>query len=371
MASGFVLALLKQSRLVFGDAAPSKKITPPGYLSSLLANGQPQLLSQGISNGDGTYRDLKVKYRTRVPAGKSVTTDDCRIDARPQYTEATVNASKFNKYAIMIDDADLARYEKEATSTVNIGKPGTAFMSDFYDAILEAANGLFADINNTLLTSQASAFGYNQVNGVTTARTVNFPQAATTNNLATGMTQLHSDIMLNEIKIENAYIVGSGLVNAFYLQKNNTSFNQSGIDARINPMPTFYFDPSVTSKWGAEQFGVFEKGAVKLVNVNRFTGFRAGDKMVTQLGTITLPVSDVFGNPLMDFTFDYQLTYEKCPTTTANWGSYTGSNQTMDRGWVFTLMATYDQFNIPIDSYDTADRLTKNNGTLRYLATNT
>ena len=62
MASGFVLALLKQSRLVFGDAAPSKKITPPGYLSSLLANGQPQILSQGISNGDGTYRDLKVKF---------------------------------------------------------------------------------------------------------------------------------------------------------------------------------------------------------------------------------------------------------------------------------------------------------------------
>lgn len=371
MATGFMPYVLKHSAMIFGEqTTPSKKITPPGYLKMLLSNDRPQLLGGWIQNSAGHVTDAKIKYRTRVPAGKSGTSDDCSINAKPAYAEATINLTKFRKYSIVFDDQTIAQYESEASNTIMKGNPATPFMTDTYNAVIEAANGLFADINNDLLTSQASAFGFNSVTASNAARTADFKQnAATANDLDTGMTRVMSDAMLNEMNLADARIVGSGLINNYYLQnKAAISANQSGLNTSNLALPDFYFDPYAASKWGTNHFGVFEKNSVQLVNIARFTGFRGGDKMVTKLGTITLPVVDVLGDGILgSFQFDYQWEYTKCPTT-ATVGGYAGT--ALDRGWILHIMATYDQFNIPSDSYVNTDRMYAGNGTLRYLAAN-
>jgi len=368
MATGFMPNLLKHNKLVFGNATPSKKLTPPGYLKYLLSNDAPRILDGWIDNKTGHVRDVKIKYRPRVPAGKTRTADDCSIDAKPAYSEATVNLTKFRAYGLMFDDSTIAQYEEEASTSVMVGKPATPMMMDVYDAVIEAANGLFADINTDLLTLQAAAFGFNKVTASNAARQVNFLSAATTNDLDSGMTRVQSDAMENEIRPENTTIVGHGLINNVYLQAGSQTYNQSGLNPNLPPLPKFYYDPYAQSAWGANHFGVFERNAVQLLNINRFAGFRGGDKMITRLGTITLPVVDFLGDgQLGSFTFDYQWDYNKCPTT-ATVGGYGGTS--IDRGWIFTLMATYDQFNIPSDAYVNTDRIYASNGTLRYYATN-
>ncbi len=371
MATGFMPYLLAQSRDVFANATPSKKITPPGFLKMLLSNDKPKIITDVnnlIDDGSGHVRDVQIKYRTRVPAGKTRTADDCSIDSMPAYKEQTVNLTKFRAYDIHFDDATIAKYEKEASANSGQGNPSIGIMKDVWDSVMEAANGLFADINNDLLTSQAAAFGFNAVTASNAARTINFLLAATTNDLDSGMTRVLSDAMLNEIRPDEAVIVGSGLINNHYLQRRAVSFNQSGLNTAPLDLPTFFFDPYAQSKWGANQFGIFEKNAVQLINVNRFDGFRGGDKGITKLGTITLPVTDFMGDGMIQsFKFDYQLEYVKCPTT-ATVGGYGSTN--VDRGWNLTLMATYDLLNIPSDAYVNTDRIYASNGSLRYVATN-
>lgn len=369
-ANGFMRDLLLQSKEVFKSAYPAAKITPPGYLKYLLSNGTPQILSNGIADGSGHIRDMKVKFRPRVPTGKSRTTDDCSIDAKPAYSEASVNLTKFRAYSIFFDDADIAKYEKEASAALSKGNPATSIMSETWSAIIEAANGLFGDINNDLLTIQGSAtgFGFNAQTSSNAPRTVNFQLATTSNDLSTGMTMVMDDAMLNELRLSEASIVGSGLINKYYLQNPAKGVGATGLDTSRLSMPNFYHDPYASTKWGANQFGIFEKNAVQFININRFAGTRGGDKLITKLGTITLPVIDSYGDgALGSFTFDYQLEYNKCPAT-ATIGGYGGI--AIDRGWIFTLMATYDQFNIPALSYVNTDRLYAGNGTLRYVATN-
>lgn len=369
MANGFLRALLLTQQQVYNGIAPAAKITPYGYLKMLIANTTPNIVSSTIDDGSGHIRDVVIKYRPRIAPGNSGTEDDCSIQASPVYKEQTIPALSFRKYGIFLSYETIAQYEKEASTSIAIGKPAPpgGILNEIYKAIIEAANGLLGDIDGDLLTAQAAAFGKNVTTGLATAKTINFPLSTASNPLTQGLTMLMSDVMQNEIKPMNFTIVGDGLINNAYIQMQMNTQNTK--DANWPSMvPPFYWDPYATAKFGSNEFGVFEKNAVQLINVNKFDGFVGGDKMSTFLFTLTLPIVDsIGGTELQGFKFDAQLRHIDCPQDVEIGGVVTS----VGRGWVLDLMANYAQFNIPSDAYDAADRLTGNNGTLLYTATNT
>lgn len=374
MSKGFLPYLLLQQRQVFQGIAPSMKLTPPGYLKMLLANSTPNIVSSNVADGSGVIRDVKIKYRQRVPTGKSVTTDDCSVQARPMYSEASIPALSFRKYSIFLDYDTVSRYEAEALSTVAIGRPAPpqGIMKDMFDAIMECANGLMGDINKDLLTIQAAAFGKNITTGLNAAKTVNFPLATTSNPLNQGLSMVMSDAMENEIRQGNMILVGSGLINNVYLQQQLNLSNTKDANWPAN-LPMFYYDPYAATQLGANKFGLFEKNSVQLININKFAGTIGGDKMSSFLFTLNLPLVDSFGGTeLQKFTFDAQYRHIDCPTDIQIGVDSEGDPNMVrvGRGWVLDLMANYGQFNVASDAYADTDRLTGNNGTLLYTATN-
>lgn len=373
MSLGFAPYLLKHSKAVFQGIAPSTKITPMGYTRMLVENTKANIVSTGIDDGSGHIKDLKIKYRTRLPKGKSQDTDNCDIDARPAYAEQTIESTMFRKYAIMLEDETIAKYENEASRLLAPDgtslKGVTPLMSELWEVIMETINGLLGDINDDLVTKQVTNFGVNQTNGLATAKTVNFALSTATNPLTAGMTMLMADARANEFNLNNCVIVGSGLIDNYYIQQlaKAVGAGDNGINQSQLALPKFYHDFECASGWGTNQFGIFEKNAVQLIDINRYTGFKAGNKGSDFFGTLTVPVLDAQGN-MMPFTFDIQLTYIKCPTELVI-GGY-GDPQTVNRGWALIISKSFDSFNIPSDAYHADDRLYGNNGTLRYVATN-
>ena len=372
MANGFVLALLKQSKQVFQEATPSAKVTPPGFLNYLLKNTQPSILSEGISDGAGHIRGIQVKYRKRGIEQFVSSYDNCAIDVAPSYSEAAVNTSFFSKLTMYISDEDISKYENEASKTVMVGKPAAGIMNEVYSLVLEQAQALFQRIDRNLVTSLSTSIGVNQVTGSAAAQTVNFNLSGAVNNFGEGMTKVMSDVVVNEMNPNNVAIIGNGFINSFFMQKQFAaiSANQSGINNGQIGNPDFFWDPITSSVLGANRFVVIEKNAFQLINITKFKGSFAGDKGPSIFGTITLPVSDVQGNSLLAYEFDFQLKYNDCAkvTTVAEYGG--AANYVEKRGWEFTLMSTYDLFKVPSDAYAATDRLTGNNGSLYFAATN-
>lgn len=368
MSKGLAFPLLLAAREVFKGANPSTKITPPGYLQMLLQNAKPNIINSGMDDGSGYIRDAKVRYRSRVPSGKTVTTDDCSVQAKPAYKEFTVDSTLFNKYAIFFEHDVMAKFEKDALALQTLGTPSTTVVKEVMDAIMEAANGLLADINISLLALQAANFGKNQVNGLNTAKTINFALSTATNPLNAGFTEVMSDTMLNEIRMDGVVAVGSGLVNNYFLQQSAKGNDQSGVNTSNLFLPKFHFDPYAGTSWGANQFGIFEKNSVQFINICRFRGPKAGQLGADEFGTVILPLADSLGNPIGALEFDWQKRYITCPTEIV-----IGAEEeptAVGRGVVIDLMCSYNQVNIAADAYEATDRLTGNNGTLRYVATN-
>lgn len=368
MAQGFLPGLLLSAKQVFAGIYPGEKITPLGYLEMLLANGQPNIVSSTVDN-QGHTRSVTIKYRTRGVAGKSTTVDDCSIQGTNPWKEFTPPNLLFRKRGIFMEYDEIRKYEAEASTSVRVGNPPppSGIMAEMWGRIIENANGLMQDINSDLLSIQAANFGTNVTSGNANAKTINFPLDTNNNPLTQGLTMLFQDIMENEVQPNNVMIVGAGLINSAAIQMNlNTQNSKQQNYPSNNIIPPMFWDWNTAGKWGANQFGVFERKAVQLININKWGGNFGGDKMSTWLGTIQLPLVDSLGGSLSAFKFDFQLRHIDCPQEV----EVDGILQSVGRGWVFDLMANYNQFNLPQDSYEASDRLVGNNGTYRYVATN-
>jgi hypothetical protein len=370
MGKGLANALIIASREAFRGATPITKLTTPGFLQYLLENNKPNIISTAKDDGTGYLRDVKIRYRTRGVSGKSTTTDDCTVQVRPAYTELVVPATSYRALGLTFEDDEIAKFEVDALAQINVGNPEmTGIMKDIYEAIIEQANGFFADINNDLLALQAASFGINAVTGLNTAKVINFPLNTTNNPLASGMTDVMADAMANEVKLGGASVVGSGLVNNYFLQQIAKGTDQSGVNTSQLAMPKFYFDPYAQTAWGANQFALLERDAVQFVNTCRFRGTKSGQKGSDFFMTLKLPLVDSLGQGnLGAFEFDVQLTYRTCPGEIIING---GAPVTIGRGWNVILSSSYQTVNIPADSYEATDRLYQVNGTFRYSATNT
>lgn len=374
MSNGYVPYLLLTAKEVYKGNNPGQKVTPPGFLRMLLENSKPNVVSSGVDDGSGHIKEVRVKYRPRVRSGATVAVDDCSIQARPAYSEATVGTTLFRKYSYFLDDDTIAKYSADASRQVQTvqGLPVltgqiTPFMQEQWDLLMEAANAVMGDINKDLLTKQASNFGKNQTTGLTTAKTINFPLDATNNDLTAGMSGLLADARANEIDLSKCAFVGSGLLDNYILQQAAKTAAQNGLNTAAQITPNFYQDFYAVSQWGANQFGIFEKDAVQLIDVNRYVGFKAGMKPGgSWFGNIPLPVMDSQGNMIM-MRFDIQMRYIDCPESVAIGDEYVSN---VGRGWQIIVSKSFDLFNQPNDMYTSSDRLTGVNGTLRYTATN-
>lgn len=365
---GFVPGLLNHLKMATGAAYPGTKITSPGYLNYLLSDQSPgvKVVNEGWDGDDGHFREMKVKYRTRGIEDNTSEDDNCDIDVIPVYSEADVSLRFYRQIAIQLDDATIARYEKESSNTVLVGKPATPLMNELLGAIYEQLQGLFQGIDDDLTGVQSVNFGKNARTGLATSTTININKSADTLDLTDGFGRILADLVENEIS-GTPVIVGSGLFNNYDVQKAMLSANSGGVNIAAFPYK-FFYDKKTATKWGANQIGVFEPGAVKLLHRNRYLGDFGGPRPGGYLFTMTPNITDQFGNSLAPFKLDAQLKYYDCPTT-LQVNSY-GGTRTVGKGWVLIVSAFYDQFNIPSDAYDSSDALTGNNGTLRYTLTN-
>ncbi|MEX6689223.1 hypothetical protein QTN47_17065 [Danxiaibacter flavus] len=368
MGKGLAQPLLLATKQAFSGASPLSKITPPGFLQALLAQTKPNIISTSKDDGSGYLRDVKIRYRKRVPPGKTTTTDDCSIQAKPAYSEVIVPSTMFRKYALFFEDDEISRFEHDALALVKPGTAATTVVNELMEAVIEAANGVLADINADLLSLQAANWGKNAVTGSNAAKTINFVLNSTTNPLNQGMTEVMSDVMLNEFKMPGLFAVGSGLINNYYLQQSGKSADQAGVNTNGLMLPKLYVDPYAVTSWGANKFGLFEANSVQFINICRFRGPKAGQRGADEFGTMFLPLSDSWGNPIGALEFDWQKRIITCPTEVTIGGAEAPT--TVGRGVVLDLMCSYTSLNIPADSYEATDRLFGNNGTLLYTATN-
>ncbi len=367
---GFAPNLLLHMKQTAESAYPGTKVTAPGYLKMLL-NGNSasstQLINSGWNGDDGHFREMKVKYRTRGVEDNTSDTENCDVDVIPVYKEADVSLRFYRQQGIILDDATIARYMADASATVRVGKPATAFMNETLGAMYEQLNGLFQAIDDDLLGVQAVNWGVNNRTNSAAATTVNINKNADTFDLTDGLGRILADLVENEIS-GNPVIVGSGLFNNFDVMQRRAMITAAGGMNNANFPYDFYYDAKCATKWGSNQVGVFERDAVKLLHRNKYKGAFAGEKGTSFFFTMAPQIVDQFGDSLAPFTLDAQLKYYDCPTDiTVN--SYGGTRR-ISRGWAIIVSAYYDQFNIPSDAYESTDPLYRNNGTLRYTISN-
>lgn len=376
MSLGIRQAILLAQREVFRNASPQFKLTPAGYLDYLLSQNKPQIISANVDDRSSGYiKDVKVRFKKRFGAGKSVTTDDCSVQAKPAYYEQSIPSLAFRKISLFFDWNTIETFTENALAVQSKGTPGTPVMTEVIDSMQAALNGLIADINVDLLGSQVSSFGTNVVAGNNSARTVNFPLSTVTNPLTQGMTMVMSDAMANEISLNGSHIVGSGIINNYYLNQAVKGLDAAGVDSTRFNMPMFHYDPYAAAEWGSNQFALLEQDAIQFINICKFRGPKSGRWGNSQFGTITWPIVDSLGGGegLRTLEFDFQAKEVDCPQEGVIIGggeAYGGSTENTGRGLQFDLMCNYAQVNIPSDAYASTDRLYQTNGTLRYTATN-
>lgn len=379
MPQGFCPPILAHLCAIAECNCPSLKITPAGFLRLLLENRPDvSIVNNGLrlDDGNGRIRDVILKYLKRSVPGQSSTVDNCDIDIVQSYNETTLATTNYRKLSTYVSDIDLARYCAEATEMIRINGFPTPFMREFMDRLITMANGLIGDIDQDLLTLQLTQFGVNVVTGTNAATTVNFPgaNAGVDNFYTESMIKILQDAALNEM-CGDLLIAGHGNFNAFTLQQLVACCNQLGIDA--SRFTGFRWYPDIYSQtiWGTNHIGVFSRGSVGLIEINRFKGFAAGQKGTSEFFTIPLPVDcpECYGG-YDSLEFDVQLRYVDCPTT-INVGCV--GETTISRGWILSVGKSFGLFNIPTDAYQHEayddcynDRLAGNNGSLRYIITN-
>lgn len=382
MPLGFCPAILAHLRVVARCATPQTKITPAGMLRMLLSNRPNASLANAadalkLDDGAGHIRDVILKYLKRAVPAQAGNADDCQIDLIQAYNEMTLATTQYRRLSLYVPDADLHRYCSEATEMVRINGFPTPFMNEFLTRLLAAANGVIGAIDTDLLTLMAPEFGVNVVTGSNAPTTVNFPggNAGVDNFYTEGMTKILQDLALNEV-CGAVNIVGHGNFNAFNIQQVAACCSQLGLDQSRWTGFNFFPDIYAINAWGENHIGIFESGSVGLVEVNRYEGWNAGQRGTSWFFNAPLPMDCPECNGTYDsLDFDIQLRYLDCPTT-INVGCE--GETTVGRGWIIDVGKAFGLFTLPTDAYQHEayddcynDRLAGNNGTLRYIITNT
>jgi hypothetical protein len=369
MALGYCPAMLQHMKYVIGENAPEHKITPSGFLKAALekgANATPVMDSLSLANTAGHIKDLRLKYYNRTIPSQMATADNCDVDLVQAYSEITIDSTSIVKFGLHFDDATIARYCDEASATVAIGGAPTPFMQEHLAGLMAAMNGFVGKIDQTLLGQVT--WGKNVVTGNNSAVTVNFQDDSTINLFSEGWTKVLADYRANEGQ-GRPIVVGSGLVDAAYIQSLNPAMTQYAMlnNNAASGNIDYYYDLYAASSWGSNQFGVFMPGTFGMVELDRYRGFRAKKLGLSTFWNMAVPMNLPGSDGVLGMlNIDFQLKELDCPQeTTVGYES-----ATLGAGYSLIMSKRFALWQVPSDAYLAADRLTGNNGSLRYTATN-
>lgn len=368
--NGFARDLLLTAQQVFKGSAPDTKITAPEFLRLCLDASQAQIISANKTPVSGHVKDIKLKFRPRSTPGNSSASFSCDADTARTYSEATIAQSLFRQIAVHFSFDTIAKFEEEASqlrSMPNVPARLGGIMNEVYNTLSSEMNGLLGSIDIDLLTKMGTSWGVNASTGLNTATTVNFNDDGTVNSFAEGMTKLLYDVSYNEMNTANVGIVGNGHIASYYLQKGALGANQSGLNAGALGYPSFYNDFYSVSAWGANKFGIIDKQSLQFLDLNSNQGFKVFDYGTSVYFMMPFPITTSNGN-VVTMNFDVQVKFIDCPTEIDD--RY-GNPQTLQPGMIVFVRKPFDIFLPPSTSYAADDRLSGNNGTLLYTATNT
>lgn len=369
MALGYCPAILQHMKYVIGENAPEHKITPSGFLKATLEKGaKADTVQDGISlsNQAGHIKDLKLKYYNRTVPSQMSTSDNCDIDLVPSYNETTIDTTSIVKFGMQFDDATIARYCDEASRSVTIGAAPTPFMQEHLAGLMAAMNGFVNKIDQVLLGQVT--WGKNAVTGNNSSVSVNFNDDSTVNLFSEGYTKLLQDYAMNEGQ-GRPVVVGGGLVNAAMIQSMYPAMTQYAPlnNAAGSSAFDYYHDINTQSVFGANQFGVFMPGTFGLVELDRYRGFRAKKLGTSTFWNMAVPMNMPGADGVLQMLYiDFQLKEIDCPTETTVGYETT----TLGAGYSLIMSKRFALWQVPSDAFLASDRLTGNNGSLRYTATN-
>ena len=369
MALGYCPAVLMHMKDVIGQNAPEHKITASGFLKAGLekgANAQPIQDSLSLANTAGHIKDLRLKYYNRTTPSQMSTSDNCDIDLVQAYSEVTIDTTSIVKFGLHFDDATIAKYCDEASRTVAIGGAPTPFMQEHLAGLMAAMNGFVSKIDQTLLGQVT--WGKNAVTGANTAVSVNFNDDSTVNLFSEGYTKLLSDYAFNEGQ-GKPIVVGGGLVNSAMIQSMIPALTQYSPlnNGAASGAFDYYHDINSQTTWGANQFGVFMPGTFGIVELDRYRGFRAKKLGTSTFWNMAVPMNMPGADGLLQMMYiDFQLKEIDCPQE----ATVGYSTTTLGAGYSLIMSKRFALWQVPSDAFQSGDRLTGNNGALRYTATN-
>lgn len=361
MPNGFCEALLIGADEA-GFSEPQRKVSKMGFLQMIFCcqdNSIGTSLSQGYANGH--ERDIRVWYRERV-GDSDVQSDMPGCDAgitRPR-KEFTIPALQTSAVSLWFSVDDIRKFCESASQPITVGR--TRLMSDMWGTIRSAMYAVLADVDKKGVTAMSTQFGINLATGLNTATVINYDPAKAYVDI---IKKIVLDTETNEF-CDDFCIVGNGDITALEIERQlATGVNGAGINMQsvYNQIPRIFSDNYTKTGWGANQFGVFERGSVGLINVPRYIGAYNQRIANTEYFPMMLPVNEMVcpQDCLDNFTFDMSIREIDCPTQM----TIDGVQVTKDRGYQVVISKKY-AYVVKPDLYATGDPLSGVNGTLRY-----
>ena len=350
---GIAGAIVKNITAIAGINDPQLKITPVGFLKMLVENNALVEVLNEYDLQRGHTRDIKVRYMQRGLESEVSERDDCETPVTSNWKEATIGASMFSKIGIMITDDEIRKYEAIASEPTSVGN--VQISRALYETFLTNVGALIAKINKNLVSAQVAKWGVNAAYGTADAQSIALGTKADMND---GLVKLLLDAESNEVE-GDLLVCGNGLVRAFDVyNKLKTGVDDKGFGSlALNA----YSDPKTAILWGKNHFGVFAKGCVGFVGIDKNVGDFAGEKGSSIFFQVPMPV--MVNGTVLPINFDCQLKYEDCPQYD------TQGNKVADRGYKLIISKTYGLFNLPNDCYKEGDPLAGVNGSFHYVAT--
>ena len=374
MALGFAPNLLQHMKVVAQNNYQGMKITPLNFLKMLIENNPSLNITKGgetinplkRSTLAGHIRDIKLKYLPRAVASQVEELDDCDNNIMYHYTEQDITTPRFVKTSLFLDWQFVEKYQAEASQAVALGTvPAMGALQELQDQIMHSVNALVSKMDTQLMADVV--WGTNAVSGNNAVTTLNIDNDSTNFDLSTGIAQMLYEAKFNEL-FGDVLIAGSGNMQKFELLKgsNAIALAQNGVNLASLQGYRFYWDINAATSWGTNQVGVFGKGNIGFVDIDRYIAWKTGEFGTSTFGTIELPVETTTGVPKF-VRFNIQIKEIDCPTEIYNgYGTVTS-----DRGYQVIITKRYGLWQLPTDSVQATDRLTGVNGALRFAITNT
>ncbi len=369
---GFAPALLIHLKTLMEQNYAGFNITPAGFLSTLVKNNPRLKISSvdGVSLPDsgmklstsgGQVREVKYKYLPPITDAQVSDEDNCDNDASFQYSEGTLSAPLFSKLSFLLEWGFVERYQAEAARIVSTGVPTTPVLNELLEQLLHTTRGIIANMDSKLLNQVV--WGTNVVTGNNAAKVININKSGDTLDLSSGMIELLSDVAENEIN-GVPLLVGSGLMNKYNIAKAGFGVNGAGMNIGALNAYEWAYDIKAGTNWGANQVGAFAKGAIGLVDIDKYVGWKTGKFGTSTFLQIMLPIQSGAGAIMMPFNL--QIKEIDCPTEMFD--GYT--TRVVDRGYQVIVSKAYGLFQPPTSIYQATDRMAGYNGALRYSFTN-